>query len=376
MNEAKLGRAGRALVALSVSITAALALAVPAGAANGHGAATIVLADHAKGRTLSGQGVKVVASAPATKADRTVTLPISAVDPAGEPSAAAAGGLSFKRGKRTIALGDLRFDLEAGSLVGTLGRAEIPVFRLGAAASVDSASGAVSLANGKLRLTEVAATLLRDKLGLRRALVRKGVGSIGISAKADPAHAAARPIVSGGVTWGIRAALRGYVLSPPVGSIAIADGATASGPLNSPATVFGFPGASGSFVKGLYGASDKLVLRVLGNVKLAKPGHCIEALRFANLEVKLDGASSAIGVDTTFDEGPAPCPDGAPVTTEHVELGKLDPSGVSPTYSADGQTVTWTAVPAAVTAAGETAFGGFLKAGAELEPITISVGLG
>ncbi len=368
-------RVGRAVIALAALVAATVAMAAPASAATGQGTAAIGLAEHSKGRTLSGQGVKILAGSPATRTGNTLNLPISAVDPGAEAAATAGGWLRFKRGKRGVTLTDLRFDLTAGTLRGELGDEEIAVFELGGAAAVNSSNGSVALDGGKLRLTKIAALALRDELRLARALKRSGIGTVGLSAKADPVLAAARPVVSGGATWGVRSALRGYVLSPPAGTISLAGGATANGPLTSPATVFSFPTASGISTKGLYGASDKLLLEVDGSVTFAKPAHCIEALRFANLEVRIDGANSAIVVDTTFDEG-APCPDEAPVTTEDVELGKLDLSGISPAYSADGQTVTWTAIPATVTPDGETAFGGFLKTGAELEPITISVGLG
>lgn len=375
-DESSTNRVSRTAIMLVATFAAMAVLVAPASAASGQGTATIALADQAKGRTLSGQGVKILADSPVTKVDQTLTLPISAVNPGAAASATADGSLRFKRGKRSVPLSELSFDLTAGTLDGKLGKTKIQVFRLGVAPSVNSTTGAVAVSGGQLLLTDVAATVLRSKLKLKRALVRKGVGAVGLSAKANPTYAAAQPIVSGSAAWGVRSALRGYILSPPAGSISLSDGATANGPLTSPATIFNFPEASGSYVKGLYGASDKLQLKVRGAVTFAKPGHCIEALQFAELAVKVDGANSAITVDSTFDEGPGPCPDGAPKTTEEVELGKLNLTGIAPTYSANGQTVTWTAVPAAVTAAGETAFGGFLKTGAELEPITITVGLG
>ncbi len=368
-------RIGRAAILLAALVAATVAMTAPASAATGQGTATIGLAEHSKGRTLSGQGVKILAGSPATKTGKTLNLPISAVDPGAEATAMADGWLRFKRGKRGAILTGLRFDLTAGTLSGKLDGEQIALFTLGGAAAVNSSSGSLALDGGKLQLTEIAALVLRNKLRLARALKRSGIGTVGLSAKADPVLAAGRPVVSGGATWGVRASLRGYVLSPPAGTISLADGATANGPLTSPATVFDFPTASGISTRGLYGAADELLLEVDGSVTFAKPAHCIAALRFANLEVRIDGANSAIVVDTTFDEG-APCPDADPVSAEDVELGKLDVSGVSPVYSDDGETVTWTAIPATVTQAGETAFGGFVKEGDALEPITISVGLG
>ncbi|HEX6752567.1 MAG TPA: HtaA domain-containing protein [Solirubrobacterales bacterium] len=368
-------RVGRAAVALAVLVASTAAMAASASAAPGQGTAAIGLAEHGKGRTLSGQGVKVLAGSPATRTGNDLSLPISAVDPGAEANATADGWLRFKRGKKGATLTGLRFDLAAETLSGKLDDEEIAVFKLGGTTVVDSSTGNIALNGGKLRLTAIAALALRDKLRLPRALKRSGVGTLSLSAKANPVLAAARPVVSGGATWGVRSALRGYILSPPTGTISVAEGATANGPLTSPATAFGFPAASGISTRGLYGAASKLALRIAGSVTFAKPEHCIEALRFDDIEVRIDGADSAITVDATFDQG-APCPDEAPVTTEDVELGKLDPSGVSPVYSADGQTVTWTAIPATVTPAGAIAFGGFLKAGAELDPITISLGLG
>lgn len=367
-------RARQALIALAALATTA-ALAAPAQAASGEGAATIALANAKKGRTLSGQGVRILAVAPAAKTGNSVSLPISALELGADARASVDGSLRFKRGKRATVVRDLRIDLTAGTLEGKLGGNRIPLFWLGAAPGIDAAAGTVSL-SGKLRLTEAAGLVLKQKLRLKKAVKRTGVGGIAISAKAKPTEAAARPIASGGATWGVRTELREYILlAPPGGSIAIGDGATASGSLSDPTTVFGFPAAGGSFVKGLYGAAEKLQLKLEGNVTLVKTAHCIAALRFANVEVKLDGADSSITADTTLDKT-APCPDEPPVVTPDVELGKLDLTGIAASWSADGKTATWTAIPATITAAGSAAFDGYLSEGDALDPITIAVTLG
>jgi Htaa len=377
----RLWTAGLAAFALMAGVAA---MAAPADAASGQGTAAMVLAEHDRGRTLSGQGVKVLAGAPASKSERTLSLPISSVDPGADPSAGSEGSLSFTRGKRAIDLTGLRFNIGASTLSGKLGGEQLDVFKLGAAASVNSAKGSIGLDAGKLRLTPEAGQALRQKLGLPRALRRDGVGMVWLAAQANPTHEAAKSVLSGAADWGVLASWRAYVLGqqgPPMskGSITVEGGATANGTLSEASGFFGFPATGGSFQKGLYGAADELVLQTQGSVKFAKPFHCIVEVKLADLEVRIDGANSSIALDSDYDidipEGMT-CNPQPPVTTGDVTFAALNLSGVSPTHSADGKTVTWTAIPATLTAAGATAFGTGHKAGLQLDPVTITVGLG
>lgn len=373
-----------AVPAALIALVALAALAAPASAAPGQGTAVVILAEHSKGRTLSGQGVKVLASAPATKDGRSLSLPISNVDPGANPSATSEGWLRFKRGKRGVNLTGLRFDLGAGALTGKLGDEEIAVLQLGAAGTANASTGAVGLDGGKLRLTPEAATALKQKLGLDHALRRDGVGMVWLGARANPAHEAAKAVVSGTADWGVLASWRAYVLGqqgPPMskGSIAVEGGVTSNGALAEASGFFGFPATSGSFERGLYGAADKLVLKTQGSVTFAKPFHCIVEVKLADLEVKIDGANSSISLDSDYDidtpEGMT-CNPQPPVATDDVTFAALNLSGVTPTWSADGKTITWTAIPATLTAAGATAFGTGHKAGLALDPVTITVGIG
>jgi len=376
-------RARKTLVAIAATALASMALAAPALGAVAQGSATIALAKHAKGRTLSGQGVKVLAGAPAGIAGSTLTLPISAVDPGSQASAGADGWLSFKRGKRSVKLSELRFNLTGGTLEGKLGQTQIPALRIEAAAVVDSGSGVVSLSQGKLRLTAELAKALRERLSLQRALVHKGVGTIWLSAKANPTMAAAQAVVSGSAGWGVLTSWRQYILGNfgpgSVGTITTGDGATTQGAPATAGSFFAFPAASGNFEKGLYGAADKLTLTTGGSVTFAKPGHCIMEVKLASLKLTIDGANSSIALDSRYDiDTPAgmTCTDQPPVATPGVTFAQLDLSGVTPTHSADGKTTTWTAVPAKLTAAGAAAFGAGYPAGQELDPVTISVTVG
>lgn len=378
-------RSGMALIALVALATAALAvaLAAPAHAAAGKGSAAIVLAAHNKGRTLSGQGVTVIAAAPAVRQNKTLTLPIAAVDPGSAASASAEGVLRFKHGKRSAWVSELRFDLAGGTLVGKLGKETMPIFWLGATPNVDQSSGAVSLDKGKLLLTGKAAKALKAKLGLNRALARKGVGMAWLAAQADPTHAAAQALVSGQASWGVLASWRAYILGNfgpgSIGSMAVDGGATASGALTDPATVFGFPAAGGSFERGLYGATDRLSLRTAGSVIFAKPGHCIIEVKLSDLELTIDGPNSSIGLDSIYDiDTPAgmSCTDEPAVPSSDVDFATLDTSGVTPSYSADGKTITWSEVPATLTAAGAKAFGAGYPEGQALDPVTITATVG
>jgi hypothetical protein len=377
-------KASKTLVALAALVAAMAAFAAPAGAASGQGTAAMVLAEHSKGRTLSGQGVKVLAAAPATKTGHTLSLPITAVDPSATAAATATGSLQFKRGKQSATLTGLHFNLGGDVLTGSLDGEQLDLLKLGSKASANASSGAVAIDGGKLRLTAAAAGALKQKLGLQRALRRDGVGMVWLAAQANPAHEAAKPVTSGSAGWGVLASWRAYVLGEfgpgSVGTIAVGDGATASGPLTSPTTVFGFPATGGSFERGLYGASDKLALKTQGNVVFAKPGHCIIEVKFGDLEVSLNGANSSLTLDSGYDvdtpKGKV-CESQPPVANADVNFAKLDLSGIAPAYSADGKTVTWTAIPASLTAAGSVAFlGGKYAVGQALDPVTITVGIG
>jgi hypothetical protein len=392
------------LVALaSISLLAAS----PAPAAPGQGSAELRLAQHTKGRTLSGQGVKLLAGIPAQQTGNVLTLPISSVETGAAAAATSDGWLRFRHGKKSVVLSALRFDLATGTLNGKLGGEDVAVFRLGAPAQVNAAAGSVSLNGGALRLTAGAATTLKQQLGLERVLARKGVGTLWLSAQANitkpaalnptpnpptPAPPAPKPpapsrvaipVDSGDLDWGVLASWRKYVLGnfPPgsAGTITPADGATANGNLAEPSGYFDFPDVAGSsFEKGLNGATDKLVLQTEGSVTFAKPAHCIIEVKLADLEVTLDGPDSAVVLDSDYDiDTPPGCDDQPAVSTDDVTFATLDLSGVSPVYTNDGKTVTWTAIPATLTAEGSAAFGlPNYKAGQALDPVTVTVELG
>jgi hypothetical protein len=396
-NEPRRSRLATALLALSATAAMTAALAAPASAASAQGEAAIVAANHSKGRSLSGQGVKLLAGAGAGSQGGKLTLPIGELNPG--PSATTGASLNFKRGKRSIGLIGIRFDLGAGSLVGSFGGGEIAVFRLGATANVGDGGKAASLSDGKLQLTAEAAALLKQKLGLEHPLVKKGVGMIWLEARTSPDPAKVEPparetekqepkrpyadplaLLGGSADWGVLASWRSYIyanMGPgSVGSITLSDGAIQSGDLKEPTSFIGFSGTSGVYEKGLEGNADRLSLHTAGTVKFAKPGHCIVEVRFSDLELTIDGTDSGIRLDSVYDiDTPAgmSCTDVPSVPTADVDFATLDVSGVTPNYAGGGKVITWANVPATLTAAGSAAWGSTYPAGKALDPVTISV---
>src|ERR1044072_4093009 len=385
-NDFRQGRLGRALVALAALAATAL-VAAPAQAAGGKGSAELVLAQHEERGAVSGQGANFLAGAPGPKAKNIVSLPISNVDPNAPAAATAEGSLSFKRGKEAVGLTGIRILLRAGTISGSLGGEQLDVFRFAGGATANASSGAVGLVDGKLRLTEDAAKELQESLGLARALRHDGVGMAWLAAQANPTHEAAKAVTSGVADWVVLQSWREHVLRnqnqgtpapSAAGKISISGGATATGELNVPTTTYGFPATGGSFEKGLYGAEDKLTLATQGSVKFEKPFHCIIEIQLANLEVVLNGAASRLIADLSYDlDTPSgkTCLPQPPVATENVTFATLNPSTVTPIYSADGKTVTWSGIPATLTEAGAVPFNPTYKAGQPLDPITITVGI-
>lgn len=376
-HESRRSRLLNSLLALGAAAALTAALAAPADAAKGQGDAVIVAANHSKGRTLSGQGVKLLAGTGTVAQSGKLTLPIGELNPSLQPSAHSGAALTFKRGKQSVALTEVRFNLAAGTLIGRLGEAVIPVFWLGAAPQINGTAGSISLSEGKLRLTAEAATALKEELGLKRALIRKNVGMIWLAAQAFPTHGPTQAVTSGSLDWGFLTSWREYIyknLGPgSVGSITTEGGATTVGEAAKPGSYFSFPANGGSFQQGLYGASDKLSLKTLGSVKFAKPGHCIIEIKFSDVVVTL-GTRSSIVADLDYDidkfngMGCDPVP---PVSLPNTEIATL--GSVAPSYSANGQTVSWANLPATLTAAAATPFAPTYKAGQALDPATITV---
>jgi len=364
-----------ALLALSAFVALIAATAAPAEAYKGQGDAVIIAAKHSKGRTLSGQGVQLLAGAGAGSQDGKLTLPIGELNPISQPSAHTVAALTFKKGKRSVSLTGINFNVAKGVLSGQLGGTQTEVFWLGAAPQVNATNGTIVLGGGKLQLTAAAADALHDELGLKRALVRKNVGMVWLAAQASPTHGPVQKVTAGSLDWGFLTSWREYIyknLGPgSVGSITTEGGATTVGEPAKPGSYFSFPATGGSYQQGLFGAGSKLSLSTQGSVKFAKPGHCIVEIRFSNVVVTLGNASSIVAnldydIDKFNGSGCDPVPPVSLPNTEIATLGSVIPS-------VSGNTIAWTNVPAALTAAASTPFAPTYKAGHPLDPATISV---
>jgi hypothetical protein len=383
-NESRKSRLATSLLALVATCALGALIAAPAGAFSATGSAVFVPANHDKGRTLSGQNVKLLVGNGGSSQDNKLTLPVAEVNPVGsQPTATSAASLTFKKGKASVVFSDVRFNLSAATIAGKLAGTETSIFRVEGAPQVNPVTGAVSLAAGKLRLIGTTAQNLKAELNLERALNPKGVGMVWLAAQAKPTHVA-KPITSGSVNWGVLASWRKYVLGqqgpPPstVGAISVAGGATSTGTLSEPNAYFSFPVSGGSFEQGLFGASDKLHLTTQGSVKFEKPAHCIIEVSFSNVGLTI-GTASTLSLNSMSNiDTPPTCADNPPAVAANVPFATLGTSGIAPSYSAGGKTVTWSAVPATLTAAGSTAWGAGPPyiAGKALDPVTITVGLG
>jgi hypothetical protein len=178
---------------------------------------------------------------------------------------------------------------------------------------------------------------------------------------ADPVLDGPQAVAGGSADWGFRTSFRNYVTGTQdpgsAGSIAVLDDAIDN------AGVFRFSG-DGEYVRHQNADDDQLVLSTKGTVVFCKAAHGFYAV-LKDPKVVIDGASSRIVAEIGLNRG------GTWLGFRTADIAKLDVSSVQPTYSADGKTATWTAVPAKLTADG-AAISGLYPENAVLDPITVS----
>ena len=151
----------------------------------------------------------------------------------------------------------------------------------------------------------------------------------------------------GALTWGVKADFRAYVTG------GIAKGSITTTGASNVGGVFGFTQTSGSLDGSGVGTAG-----YGGSVRFLGHGGALD-LRLSDPLVRVDSASS--GALLVRVNG------GSPVEFASLSLGAGSRS------VAEGVT-TYSGVPAILTAAGATAFGGFYAAGDPLDPVTFSVG--
>lgn len=178
---------------------------------------------------------------------------------------------------------------------------------------------------------------------------------------ADPVLDDPQSVTGGTADWGFRTSFRNYVTGTQdpgsAGSITVLDGAVDN------AGIFRFSG-DGQYVRHQNADDDQLVLSAKGTVVFCKAGHGFHAV-LKDPKVVIDGANSRIVAEIGLNRA------GTWGGFRKADIAKLDIGSVQPTYSADGKTATWTAVPAKLTADG-AAISGLYPENAVLDPITVS----
>jgi hypothetical protein len=299
----------------------------------------------------------------------------------------ATDGLLLRRADDAVRLTGLRVRLGRNARVtGRVdGRAATTLFVLKASRLAGSADARRATRRGVAwRLTARAARTLRGDLGVRglRAgtfasasftAVLQGPGAAPTPGTPAPGPAAPAPggpssrVVAGTAGWGIKTSFRTYVGSATggaAGRIEVSDGAT-----RVPDGTFGFGAGAGTVDRGT-GAVD---VRFRGTVYFEKHGTGEDAaLRVwvRNPRVVADGATATLHADVTSKD----LSTATTVDYPDVAFAALDPA--KGTRTTTDTTVTWTAIPATLTAAGAPAFAGFYGAGTELDPISFSVTTG
>jgi len=159
-------------------------------------------------------------------------------------------------------------------------------------------------------------------------------------------------------SWGFKQSFREYIVNMAGGWLLGRLGATYA------ANAFSFP-----FTGGTTTYPDdpvKAVMRHAGVALFCGLGHQFR-IAIANPTVVIDGASSRLIGDVSENAT------GVLSGPNRVVVATLSLGGIVPVYDAVAKTVTWTGIPASLTAEASAAFGGFYAPGEQLDPVTAVV---
>jgi hypothetical protein len=358
-------------------------------------------------------GTTAGASSPATKVAGTIRLPAGATS---RGVTSLKGALTVKRGRRSVKLTALRLRA-ATQAIALSGRIGVATVTLAAATPARGAfSGGATgpaLRATTLKLTRAGAGALNRRLKTR---LQAGaiLGTLSLTA-AKPGPAPAGPTPTGpaptqtappstnppvttppalpvdpfgadcpiGVTsqapasgatvsdpapvgtaatggtfaWGFKQTFRNYIVNIAGGSLLGRLGATYA----PDAFTFAFSGGSTSEPQT---APVKAVLHHTGTAIFCGLQHGFR-IAIGNPTVVIDGAASQLIADVSANNT------GALSDPERVSLATLDLTGITPAYDGIGKTLTWTGIPASLTAQASTVFGGFYGANTPLDPLTV-----
>ncbi|MFF1414117.1 HtaA domain-containing protein [Streptomyces sp. NPDC058289] len=180
---------------------------------------------------------------------------------------------------------------------------------------------------------------------------------------APAAQAAGRTVEGGRLDWGIKSSFQSYVTGPVAkGGFKLKGGAATAG-----GSLFRFHSASGSYDpdSGSLEASFSGGVTFQGHQKA--DGTYELDMSVSRPTVKISGGSGTLYVDVSSKakEG------GAVTTASQVPFAKLGLGGVN--MKGGGSPVALTNVPATLTDQGAKAFAGYYAAGAQLDPVSLSV---
>lgn len=173
---------------------------------------------------------------------------------------------------------------------------------------------------------------------------------------AGPAAAAPTDVDGGTLDWGFKASFRAYVGTgngtPPIST-------TGGATINADGT-FRFPATGGTFDADAGTGS----VNYGGSVVFSYPAHFFQ-ITIADPSIVIDGAQRSLVGDVSV------VASGGGFENVNVEDAVLATLGAgSPTV--DGGAVSWSGLPATLTAAGASAFAGFYTEGTALDPVSAS----
>ncbi|MBT2449898.1 HtaA domain-containing protein [Streptomyces sp. ISL-43] len=186
---------------------------------------------------------------------------------------------------------------------------------------------------------------------------------LGVLLPATAAQAAGRTVEGGRLDWGIKSSFQSYVTGPVAkGAFKLRNGAATVG-----GSLFRFHSANGSYDPD----TGSLQASFSGGVAFQghqKPDGSYELdLGVSRPTVKISGGSGTLYVDVSSKakEG------GAVTTASQVPFAKLSLGGVN--MKGGGSPIVLTNIPATLTDQGAHSFAGYYAAGAQLDPISLSV---
>ncbi|MFF4102183.1 HtaA domain-containing protein [Streptomyces sp. NPDC001903] len=180
---------------------------------------------------------------------------------------------------------------------------------------------------------------------------------------ATAAHAAGRTVQGGRLDWGIKSSFQSYVTGPVAkGAFKLKNGAATAG-----GSLFRFHSATGSYDPDS-GAFEAAFSGGVGFQGHQKPDGTYELdLTVSRPTVKIDGGRGTLYADVSSKAKDT----GAVTTQTQVPFATLGLGGVD--MAGGGSPIALTNIPATLTEQGAKAFAGYYSAGAQLDPVSLSV---